>query len=105
VLCVSSYASCDSLQNRFIPFQFAITFYKIFGFHLETALTTRSLIVRIQLKFVIIETKKLTATSHTIRLNKPQSAICAPLYKTRCFKHCKFNQPYGITAQNPCNPW
>jgi len=26
------------LQNRFVPFQFAISFYKIFGFPLEATL-------------------------------------------------------------------
>jgi len=26
------------LQNQFVPFQFAITFYKIFGFPLEATL-------------------------------------------------------------------
>jgi len=30
-------------------------------------------------KLVIKETQKLIATSHTMRLNKHQSAICAPL--------------------------
>jgi len=44
------------LQNRFVPFRFAISFYKILGFPLE-------------------------ATFRSDRLNQHQSAICAPLYK------------------------
>jgi len=39
------------LQNRFVPFQFAITFYKIFGFPLEAALS-RFLIINVQFKDV-----------------------------------------------------
>jgi len=70
-----------------------MTFYKIFGFLLETA---RSSIIRIQFKLVTKETQKLVATSHIIRLNKHQSGICAPLYKSRYFKHCTFNQPFEI---------
>jgi len=51
LLHVTSYTSCDSLQNRFVPFQFAIIFYKIFGFPLEATLS-RSLITHIQFKDV-----------------------------------------------------
>ena len=51
LLCISSNASCNSLQNRFVPFQFAITFYQIFGFPIEATLT-RSLIIHIQFKDV-----------------------------------------------------
>jgi len=40
-----------------------MTFYKIFGFLLETI---RSLIIRIQLQLVTKETQKLIATSHII---------------------------------------
>jgi len=39
------------MRNRFIPFQFAITFYKIFGFSLE-AILSRFLIIQIQFKRV-----------------------------------------------------
>jgi len=80
--CVSSYTRCDSLQNRFVPFQFAITFYEIFGFSLEATLS-RFLIMHIQFKDVISlikENQKLRAISYTTRLNQHQSAICAPLY-------------------------
>jgi len=44
-----------------------MTFYKIFGFLLET---TRFSIVRIQFKLVTKETQKLIATSHVIRLKE-----------------------------------
>jgi len=39
------------LQNRFVPFQFAITFRKISGFPLEATLT-RSLIKHIPFNYV-----------------------------------------------------
>jgi len=39
------------LQNRFVPFQCAITFYWILGFPLETTLS-RCLIIHIQFKDV-----------------------------------------------------
>jgi len=39
------------LQNRFVPFQFAITFYEIFGFPLEATLS-RFLIILIQFEDV-----------------------------------------------------
>jgi len=39
------------LQGRFVPFQFAITFYKIFGFPLEATLS-RFLIIHIKFKDV-----------------------------------------------------
>jgi len=47
LLCVSSSTSCKSLQKQFVPFQFAISFYKIIGFSLEANLTT-SLMIHIQ---------------------------------------------------------
>jgi len=43
VLVHSSYTSCDSLQNRFVPFQFAASFNKIFGFPLEATVSISSL--------------------------------------------------------------
>jgi len=39
------------LQNRFVPFQFAITIYKIFGFPIEATLS-RFLIILIQFEDV-----------------------------------------------------
>jgi len=51
LLCVSSHKSCDSLQNRFVPFQFAISFYKMFGFPLEATLSI-FLITQIQFEDV-----------------------------------------------------
>jgi len=39
--------SCDFLQNRFVPFWFAISFYKILGFPLEATLSI-FLIIHIQ---------------------------------------------------------
>jgi len=93
------------LQNRFVSFQFAITFYQIFDFPSE-ATVTRSLITHIQLKTLVInENQNLKAISYTIKLNQHPSAICAPLYKRKSFKHWKFNQPFEIKVQNPCNPW
>jgi len=44
------------LQNRFVPFQFAISFYKIFGFSLEATLSI-CLIVQIQFEDVINQRK------------------------------------------------
>jgi len=37
------------LQNGFVPFQFVITFYKVFNFPLEATLS-RLLIIHIQLR-------------------------------------------------------
>jgi len=54
---------------------------------------------------VIIENQKLRAISYKTRLNHHQSAICAPRNKHRLFKHLKFDQPFEIKVQNPCNPW
>jgi len=71
------------LQNRFIPFQFAITFYKIFGSLLETALTTRSLIIRIQFKEV--SNKKNPDTYSHFSYNKaqqtPKCNLCSVIQK------------------------
>jgi len=53
----------------------------------------------------IKEKQKLRAISYTTRLNQHQSAICAPLYQRRCFKHRKYDQPFEIKAQNPYNSW
>jgi len=53
---------------------------------------------------VIKENQKLRAISYT-RLNQHQSAICAPLSQRRWFKHRKYDQPFEIKAQNPCNSW
>jgi len=51
---------------------------------------------------VIKENQKLRAISYaTTRLNQHQSAITAPLYKKRWFKHWLFDQPFEIKAQNP----
>jgi len=84
LLCVSLYTSCDSfsLHNRFLPFQFAITFHKIIGFPLEA----RFLIIHIQLKdvSVIKENQKLRTISYTARFNQHQSAICALYTKGGC---------------------
>jgi len=51
LLHVSSYTVCDSLQNRFVSFQFAVVFHKMFGFPLEGTLSG-FLITRIQFKDV-----------------------------------------------------
>jgi len=51
MLCVSSHISCDSLLNQFVPFRFAITFYKIFCFPSETTFS-KFLIIHIQFKDV-----------------------------------------------------
>jgi len=51
LLCVSSHKRCDSLQNRFVPLQFAISFYEIFGFPLEATLSV-FLIIHIQFEDV-----------------------------------------------------
>jgi len=74
------------LQNRFVPFQFAVTFYKIFGFPVEATLT-RSLIKHI--RFEDVSNRRISeACSHFLynKANKHQSAIYAPLYE-RTFKH------------------
>jgi len=93
------------LQNRFVPFQFAITFHKIFVF-LSEATLSRFLITHIQFKDVSNQRKsEARAISYTIWLNQHQSAICAPLYKRWWFKHRKLDQPFQIKAQNLCNPW
>jgi len=44
------------LQNRFVPFQLAITFHKTFGLNLEATLS-RFLITHIQFKGVINQKK------------------------------------------------
>jgi len=90
VLCVSSYTSRDSLENRFVPFQLAITLCKIFEFTLKASLS----------RFLIIHIKRNSETPFTIRLNQQQSAVCTPLYKKRRFKHQKFDQPFEIKAQS-----
>jgi len=50
------------------------------------------------------ENQKFRAISYTTWLNQYQSAVCAPLYQSRWFKHQKYNQPFEIKAQNPCSP-
>jgi len=50
---------------------------------------------------VIKENQKRRANSYTTtRFNQHQSAICAPLYKTRWFKHRLFDQPFEIKAES-----
>jgi len=53
---------------------------------------------------LVKENQKLTPISYTIRLNKHLSVILATLYKSRCFKHRKFDQSFEIKAQNSCYP-
>jgi len=45
------------LQNRFVLFQFALSFYKIFGFPSEATLSIL-LIIQIQIEDVIINQRK-----------------------------------------------
>jgi len=50
----------------------------------------------------IKENQKLRAIFYTTtRLYQHQSAICAPSYKKRWFKHRLFDQTFEIKAQNP----
>jgi len=81
------------LQNRFIPFQFAITFCKIFGSLLETALTTRSLIRSIQFEEVSNQRNPETYShfSYNEAQQTPKCNLCSVI-KKRCCKHWKFNQ-------------
>ena len=103
-LCISSYTFSDSLQNRFVPFQFAIIFYQIVDFHLEPTIDFQSYTFNLK-TLLIKENQKLRAISYTRRLNKHQSAICVPLYQRRSSKHWTFNQPFEIKAQNQRYPW
>ena len=85
VLCllVSSFISCDSLQNWFVPFQFAITFYKIFGFPLEATLS-RFLIICLPFEDVIMkENQHLRAISYKRMFNQHQNAICVSVRQTQ----------------------
>jgi len=54
---------------------------------------------------ILIKENQVRAILYTIRFNKHQISICAPLYKRKSFKHRKFNPPFEIIAQNPCYPW
>jgi len=78
----SSYTSCDSLQNRFVLFEFAITFHKIFGFPLEATLSI-FLIIHIQFKDVSNQ-RKSEAWSRFL-YNKaqptPKCNLCAIIQK------------------------
>jgi len=65
------------LQKRFVPFQFAITFHKIFGFPLEATLS-RFLIIHIQFKDVSNQ-RKSEAKSHFL-YNKAQPTPKYNLY-------------------------
>jgi len=103
--CVTSYTSCDSLQNWFVPFQFTRTSSKIFGFPVKATLST-FLIIHIQFKDVSNQ-RKSEAQSHFL-YNKAEptpKCNCTPMYKRRWFKHWKLDQPFEIKAQNPCDQW
>ena len=64
-----SYTSCDSLQNRLVPFQFAITFHKIFGFSFEATLSWLSIIHR---KFKDVSNQTKSEAQNHFLYNKAQ---------------------------------
>ena len=80
--CVTSYTSCDSLQNWFVSFQFTRTSSKIFGFPVKATLST-FLIIHIQFKDVSNQ-RKSEAQSHFL-YNKaeptPKCNLCSVMQK------------------------